>query len=145
MTKAWYKIPYDKKKVKDNTTTYEHHLQEMVKLMVESVLSLEGCSCVSLGTQTPIGDIVQAAGAHRTDVVALSFTAMHGGALVLASLRELRARLPQATALWVGGSCAALYQHPLEGVTAMQPLAGLKDLVAQWRRNRRPPGPGEPA
>lgn len=126
-------------------TTLPQEVHGLGLLMVESVLSLEGCSCVSLGTQTPIGDIVQAAGAHRTDVVALSFTAMHGGALVLASLRELRARLPQATALWVGGSCAALYQHPLEGVTAMQPLAGLKDLVAQWRRNRRPPGPGEPA
>lgn len=37
MTKAWYKIPYDKKKVKNNTTSYEQQQKELVKLMDESV------------------------------------------------------------------------------------------------------------
>lgn len=100
-------------------------------LMVEALLALEGCSCVSLGTQTPVGDIVQAARAHRADVVALSFSAMQRGPLLLASLRELRGQLPAHTALWVGGACGALYQKPLDGVTALSSLSGLPALVAQ--------------
>jgi len=103
-------------------------------LMVEALLALEGCSCVSLGTQTPIGDVVQAARAHRVDVVALSFSNVHNSMLVHASLRELRAQLPATTALWVGGACAALYQKPLDGIVSVQHLSGLQPLVAQWRQ-----------
>lgn len=102
-------------------------------LMVEALLALEGCTCISLGTQTPLSDIAQAAQAHRADVVALSFTNLHKATLVQASLRQLRARLPAATALWAGGACAALYQQPLAGIQTVQPLAGLAPLVAQWR------------
>jgi MerR family transcriptional regulator, light-induced transcriptional regulator len=105
-------------------------------LMVEALLTLEGCSCVSLGVQTPIGDVAQAAQSHRADVVALSFSNVQPGAAVLASLRELRAQLPGPVALWVGGSCGALYQKRLDGVTAVRELAGLKALVAQLRDER---------
>ena len=42
-------------------------------LMAEALMTLESCRCLSLGTQTPIADIVAAAAAHRIDVVALSF------------------------------------------------------------------------
>lgn len=102
-------------------------------LMVEALLALEGCTCVSLGTQTPLTDIAQAALAHRADVVALSFSNLHKAAVVRASLRELRAQLPAATALWVGGACTALYQGALADVSAVQELSGLQPLVAQWR------------
>lgn len=115
-------------------TTLPQELHSLGLLMVEALLALEGCTCVSLGTQTPVGDVAQAALAHRADVVALSFSNVHNGTVVQASLRELRARLSPATALWVGGSCAALYQKPLEGITPVQHLAQLQALVAQWRR-----------
>ena len=59
-------------------------------LMLEALLTLEGCVCISLGTQTPLSDIVQAAQAHRTDAIALSFTNLQSGSLVLSQLRELR-------------------------------------------------------
>lgn len=36
-------------------------------------LELEGCTCISLGAQTPLDDIVQAAQAHRADIVGLRF------------------------------------------------------------------------
>jgi MerR family transcriptional regulator, light-induced transcriptional regulator len=102
-------------------------------LMVEALLALEGCTCVSLGTQTPQKEIVRAARAHHADVVALSFTDVHRKAAVLSSLRELRSGLPAATALWVGGACAALYPSAVAGVQAVQHLTALADLVAQWR------------
>lgn len=115
-------------------TTLPQELHSLGLLMVEALLALEGCPCVSLGTQTPVGDVAQAALAHHADVVALSFSNVHNGAVVQASLRELRAQLPPATALWAGGSCPALYQKPLEGITPVQHLAELQPLVAQWRR-----------
>ena len=117
-------------------TTLPQEQHSLGLLMVETLLALEGCTCVSLGTQTPLNDIAQAARAHRADVVALSFSNVHKPALVQASLRELRAQLPPATALWVGGACTALYQGPLAGVSAVAQLPALQPLVAQWRRGQ---------
>lgn len=117
-------------------TTLPQELHGLGLLMVEALLALEGCTCVSLGTQTPVSDVAQASLAHRADVVGLSFSDVHNGTVVQASLRELRAQLPDTTALWVGGSCAALYQKPLDGIMAVQHLSGLQSLVAQWRQTR---------
>ncbi|MFO1211167.1 MAG: MerR family transcriptional regulator [Paenacidovorax caeni] len=114
-------------------TTIPQEPHSLGLLMVEALLALESCTCVSLGTQTPLTDIAEAARAHQTDVVALSFSNLHKATMVLNSLRELRAQLPASTALWVGGSCTALYQWPLAGVSAVQHLSGLQPLVAQWR------------
>lgn len=117
-------------------TTLPQEQHSLGLLMVETLLALDGCLCVSLGTQTPLIDIVQAALAHRADVVALSFSNVHKPALVQASLRELRALLPPATALWVGGACTALYQGPLAGISAVRELSALQPLVAQWRNGQ---------
>lgn len=114
-------------------TTIPHEPHSLGLLMVEALLGLEGCVCVSLGTQTPLTDIIEAARAHQTDVVALSFSSVNKTNVVQTSLAELRARLPASTALWVGGACTALYQWPLAGVSAVQHLSGLQPLVAQWR------------
>ena len=89
--------------------------------------------CISLGTQTPLSDSVQAAQAHRADAIALSFTNLQSGTLVQSQLRKLRRQLPPNRALWVGGSCSALYQKPLLGITAVQSLSALAPLVTQWR------------
>lgn len=114
-------------------TTVPQEQHSLGLLMVEALLTLEGCTCVSLGTQTPLTDIVEAAQAHRIDVVALSFSNLHKAAVVRASLRELRAQLLESTALWVGGACTALYQWPVAGISTVQHLSGLQPLVAQWR------------
>jgi DNA-binding transcriptional MerR regulator/methylmalonyl-CoA mutase cobalamin-binding subunit len=114
-------------------TTVPQEQHSLGLLMVEALLTLDGCTCVSLGTQTPLTDIVQAALAHQADVVGLSFSNIHKAAMVQISLRELRAQLPAATALWVGGACTALYQWPLAEASAVQHLSGLQPLVAQWR------------
>ena len=114
-------------------TTVPQEQHSLGLLMVEALLALEGCTCVSLGTQTPLTDITQAVLAHRADVVALSFSNLHKAAVVQTSLRELRAQVPATTALWVGGACTALYQWPLAGVSVVPHLSGLQPLVAQWR------------
>lgn len=114
-------------------TTVPQEQHSLGLLMVEALLALEGCTCVSLGTQTPLADIAQAALAHQADVLALSFSNVHKATVVQTSLRELRAQLPATTALWAGGACTALHQWPLAGISAVQHLSGLQPLVAQWR------------
>lgn len=116
-------------------TTVQREPHGLGLLMLEALLALEGCTCISLGTQTPLGDIVQAAQAHRADVVALSFTNLQSGPVVLTQLRELRRQLPPERALWVGGACSVLYQKPLPGITAVPGLSQLAPLVTQWRSN----------
>ena len=102
-------------------------------LMVESLLSLQGCRCLSLGVQTPLWDIVLASTAHRVDVLALSFSSALNAAQVIDSLTELREKLPAATRIWAGGDSPALRRHRLDGVEV---LAGLHEIAPQvvcWR------------
>lgn len=73
-------------------------------LMLESLLTLRGIRCVSLGTQTPLAEIVAAVGAHGADVVALSFSAAFPARQVLPLVNQLRAALPASVGLWVGGA-----------------------------------------
>lgn len=104
-------------------------------LMVEGLLTLEGCQCLSLGTQTPVSDIAQAAEAYRADIVALSFTALLSTKTVVTGLSALRHQLPRRTALWVGGQCPALYQQTIPGVHPIAALESLAQQVALWRVN----------
>jgi MerR family transcriptional regulator, light-induced transcriptional regulator len=102
-------------------------------LMVESLLSLQGCRCLSLGVQTPLWDIVLAARAHRVDVLALSFSSALNATQVIDSLAELREKLPASTRIWAGGDSPALRRHRLVGVEV---LAGLHEIAPQvvcWR------------
>lgn len=115
-------------------TTIPQEQHSLGLLMVEAILVLEGCTCVSLGTQTPLADISKATQAHRADVVGLSFSNLLKPALVQASLRELRGQLSPSTTLWVGGACSALHQKSLAGVRVVQHLSELAPLVALWRR-----------
>ena len=114
-------------------TTVPHEPHALGLLMAEALLALEGCHCLSLGIQTPLGDIVRAAKAHDADVVALSFTAVMAAPAVLSALRDLRRQLPARTALWVGGHCPVLYQRPLGGVLALSAVEQLPAEVARWR------------
>ncbi len=117
-------------------TTFPQEQHGLDLLMAEVVLNLEGCKCVSLGTQTPIWDIVLAATAHRCDVVALSFTASQNPTYVAAGLEELRHKLPRSVAIWVGGGSPVLQRKPIEGVTPIMSLAGISQCVSIWRNQR---------
>lgn len=117
-------------------TTLPQEMHALGLLMVEALLVMEGFTCISLGTQTPISDIVQAANAHQVDLVALSFTNVVSGEIVLASLDELRAQLPTEITLMVGGSCSALYKTPLSGIVAVRTLAELRRMLAHWPQGR---------
>lgn len=115
-------------------TTFPGELHGLGLLMVEAILTLDGCSCVCLGTQTPVNDVVMAAQAHRADIVGLSFSNLVASADVLAQVQDLRQQLPASTALWVGGSCAVLYQQAWPGIASVARIDQLSRLLAQWRQ-----------
>lgn len=107
-------------------------------LMAECMLVLEGCETVSLGTETPLRDIVEAARTCRADVVALGFTSVLNPRDVRGALAQLRQQLMPGTALWTGGECPALQRlprgtAPLPGHTHVTDLAQIPRAVAQWR------------
>jgi MerR family transcriptional regulator, light-induced transcriptional regulator len=114
-------------------TTFPQEPHGLGLLMAEAMLALEGCRCLSLGTQTPIWDIVLAATAHRTDIVALSFTASQNPNQVIHGLEELRQKLPRSVDILVGGSCPIVGRKAVQGITAMSSFAMLHGYVASWR------------
>lgn len=114
-------------------TTFPQEPHAMGLLMAEAMMALEGCRCISLGTQTPIWDIVLAATAHNVDVVALSFTASQNPNVVVNGLGELRSKLDTKIIIWAGGSCPIIHRRPIAGVMPVVMLEGIAPLVTQWR------------
>jgi MerR family transcriptional regulator, light-induced transcriptional regulator len=113
--------------------TFPHEPHGLGLLMVQTLLALEGCYCVSLGPQTPIADIALAASAYRIDVVALSFTATLNPNYVLSGLAELRALVGPHREIWVGGQCPAIHRKPIDTVQTIASLQEVASEVARWR------------
>jgi methanogenic corrinoid protein MtbC1 len=118
-------------------TTIPQESHGLGLLMAEAILALEGCRCVSLGVQTPVWDIVLAANAHRSDVVALSFSAVANPNHVVDSLTELREKLPAATEIWAGGHCPILQRRPPGQVTVLADLRDIQPALRRWRDAHR--------
>lgn len=114
-------------------TTFTQEQHGLGLLMLEAVLALQGCLCLSLGTQTPHVDIVRAAQAFRADIVALSFSGVLAPAQVRAGLRELRAQLPMPARLWAGGQGAGVIPDEAAGVDLVRELEAVAQALADWR------------
>jgi methanogenic corrinoid protein MtbC1 len=117
-------------------TTLPGELHGLGLLMAECMLALEGAACTSLGTQTPIQDIVRAAASHRADVVALSFSLAYPVTQAIEGLTALRAQLGGSTEIWVGGANPGLVRRAVAGVHAIPELAAVPAAVARWREAR---------
>jgi methanogenic corrinoid protein MtbC1 len=102
-------------------TTVPEERHALGLLMVEGLFALDGATCISLGTQTPLADIQQAAAAHRADVVALSFSSAFPARQMPPLLRQLRELLPAAVDLWAGGAGSERLPA-LAGVVALPTL-----------------------
>jgi DNA-binding transcriptional MerR regulator/methylmalonyl-CoA mutase cobalamin-binding subunit len=126
-------IPQPGRRPRVLLTTFPNESHGLGLLMAEAVLALDGCRCTSLGTQTPIWDIVLAATSQHVDIVALSFSAVLGPNQVLDGLAELRAKLPRSTEIWAGGQCPALQRRPPRDVVVLGELAAIHTALAAWR------------
>jgi methanogenic corrinoid protein MtbC1 len=117
-------------------TTFPTEEHRLGLLMVEALLAVEGATCIGLGNEIPLPEIVQATLAHRADVVALSFSGVFQPNSAVAGLRELRAALPPSVAIWVGGSSLQRVRKPIPGVQIMQSLEQVLDDLKNWRATR---------
>lgn len=107
-------------------------------LMAECVLTEQGCECLSLGPQTPVPDLIQAAAQLRADVVALGFSASQNARRVRSTLEEMGDALPKGMELWVGGLAPVVYRslerRPAPGCWPMPTLEQLAAQPARWRQ-----------
>ncbi len=106
-------------------------------LMAAALFSLEGAHCISLGTQTPVREVVQAARAHQADVVALSFSAAYPRRRIQPDLAELQPQLGGHVELWVGGEGTAKRVSPAPGVRFLLTLESARSALANWRQSHR--------
>ncbi len=115
-------------------TTFPQEQHGLGILMAEALFALDGCSCVSLGVQTPIIDIVHAVRSQRADIVALSFSSIMNNNQVIHGLRELRMKLPDNVEIWAGGNHSALRRKSLTGVLVIATLHDIRTALAYWRQ-----------
>ena len=113
-------------------TTVPQERHGLGLLMAEALLALEGAHCVSLGVQTPLGDIVEAARAQRADIVALSFSGVTSPRAAVENVNELRSRLSDQAEVWAGGAGVEMARRHLSPGSVLD-LAAIPAAVARWR------------
>ena len=113
-------------------TSLPNEQHGMGLLMAEATLALEGAHCISLGTQTPMLEIVRAGAAHRANIIALSFSAAFPRRQVPALLQQLRAAMPTGYELWAGGSGMSRIAAQ-DGVLGFGELGDAVAALARWR------------
>jgi methanogenic corrinoid protein MtbC1 len=114
-------------------TTFPGEPHGLGLLMAEAMFALEGAKCLSLGVQTPLWDMVLAAGAYKSDILALGFTGCMNPNQVVDGLTELRAKMSPEVQIWVGGSAPVLHRRPVERVLALASLPDIRAQIERWR------------
>jgi methanogenic corrinoid protein MtbC1 len=117
-------------------TTFPQEQHSLGLLMAEALMALEGCVCVSLGTQTPILEIAQAASAQKADVVALSFSSQINSNQVIDGLNELKAKLAPGVEIWAGGENQALKKRAPNHIIVLNTLTNISEQIRVWRAKR---------
>jgi len=114
-------------------TTVPREQHGLGLLMVEVLLAAENVFCNSLGTQTPVTDIAQAAHAQRSDIVALSFASSFPLRAAIDSVAALRSQLPAGAELWIGGELVRRMRKPAAGVRHFTDLESIASALLEWR------------
>ncbi len=128
-------LPQPSRRPRILLTTFPQESHGLGLLMAEALMVLEGARCVSLGTMTPVWDIVLAATSQAVDIVALSFTASLNPNVVVEGLEELRAKLPRSTEIWAGGQCPVLIRKPPKDIVVLPELNQIRPALNAWRNS----------
>ena len=129
-------------------TTLPQEQHSLGILMVEALLAADNVYCVSLGTQMPVQDVVAAAGAHRADIVGLSFSGSFPRRAAIEALASLCGQLPREVDVWVGGSLAERMRQLPEAARRFESLDGVAPAIVAWRERgvrREPSSASRPA
>ena len=127
-------IPEQRPRILMTTFPAEEH--QLGLLMAQALMALEGAHCISLGTQTPVDDIVIAAHSQAADIVALSFSGAYPELPLLGGLSKLRSQLPAQTGVWIGGGNKAAGRAGINGVTMIPRLDQIHAELLAWRAQR---------
>jgi DNA-binding transcriptional MerR regulator/methylmalonyl-CoA mutase cobalamin-binding subunit len=114
-------------------TTLPQERHGLGLLMAEAMCVADGAHCISLGVQTPLLEIVEAARAQRVDIIALSFSVAMNPRQALDGLAELQNRLGGGVELWAGGGNAALKRRRPPYVRVLA-LSDIGTAIAEWRQ-----------
>lgn len=114
--------------------TFPNESRTLGLLMIECLLALEGATCMSLGAQTPILDMVCAARAQRADVVVLHFSAAYPINRALEGLHALREQLPPSTRIWLRSANPAILRRAPADVVPLPRFEIVPATVANWRQ-----------
>ncbi|MBC2769909.1 MerR family transcriptional regulator [Pusillimonas minor] len=114
-------------------STFPGESHSLGLLMAEAIFQVEGCACMSLGAQTPLHDLVNAARAHRADIIAISFSAASNPGHATDGLTELRTMLPANIELWAGSPHPVLHRRGVPGVQLLADLEHIPVQLQRWR------------
>jgi MerR family transcriptional regulator, light-induced transcriptional regulator len=117
------------------TLPKEHHYLGL--LTVEAVLTAEGASCIALGSQLPVTEIVQASRIYDADIVALSFTGNYPVKTISEGLANLRQELPPDTEIWAGGRAISQFKRNIDHVKLLPSLNHAIEEIGRWRQQQR--------
>ncbi|MSQ56818.1 MAG: MerR family transcriptional regulator [Limnohabitans sp.] len=117
-------------------TTFPEEGHGLGLLMVQCMFELSHCSCLSLGVQTPIRDVVLASQAQESDIVALSFSSSMNPNHVVDGLNELRQQLPLHVEVWAGGNNPILSKRQIKGASVMKNLYSIHHELQKWRKSQ---------
>lgn len=120
-------------------TTVTGELHTLGLLMAETVMSLEGATCISLGAQMPLPEIVGAVKAYNADIIALSFSSAFPKKKIPPLLRELRSLCAPDTVLWAGGSGVVGLDSTPRGVLLHPTLASGISALEKYRQRHPVP------
>lgn len=118
-------------------TTFPEEEHALGLLMAEAILVSEAAQCVSLGVQTPLTQIREAALSGGFDIVGLSFSAVYSVRQAAEGLLALRRALPDRLAVWAGGQGVRGKARVLPGIQVIGNLSETIGVLEQWRAGRR--------
>ena len=113
------------------TLTGETHLLGI--MMVEAVMTSLGIDCIQLGSDAPPSEVAAAARETGADIVALSFSSNFPAKSAARMLTTLRAGLPAATTIWIGGAGAPTAAMIGPGIDRFDTLEAIEPGLARWR------------
>lgn len=116
-------------------TTVPQERHGLGLLMAEALFALEGAHCVSLGVQTPLAEIVDAARRQSADIVALSFSGSTSPRAVVDNVTELQNRLGSDIEVWAGGDSASAARRRLNKASVLD-LNDIQGSIVRWREQR---------
>ena len=104
--------------------------------LAAAAAAAEGWQVIPLGAELPVGEIAGAAAAARVDAVGVSVAQVADRERLLGDLRALRALLPAAVPLLVGGAATDALAPDLRGsgISIVEDLTALRAALGSGRR-----------